>query len=269
MRKTLRSVRLGLAAVAVTSTLVLSACSSGSGDGNLLETFGQAADVTGAAETVHMRLEVRFEEVPGADGISLVTEGESTIDGKQSRLTLTQLGQEIEGLVVDETYYYKFPGLPDGKTWARLTFDEVQEATGLDIGAATNQNPTDVLARLAASGDIEKIGDEEIDGVATTHYHAIIDVVAANRQIDLASDEALEQMKGLFGDSYPVDVWIDDDGYLRRMTFAIDLANAPEPPAGMPTEGRIVVEMTLSAFGEPIDVIAPPEEDVIDFADLD
>jgi hypothetical protein len=269
MRKTFRSVRLGLAAVAVTSVLVLSGCGGGSGDGSLLETFAQAAEITGAAETVHIKLEVQFDDVPGADGITVVTEGESTIDGKQSRLTMTQLGQEIEALVVDETYYYKFPGLPDGKTWARLTFDEVQEATGLDVAAATNQNPTEVLARLAASGEIEKIGDEEIDGVATTHYRAVVDIEAMNEQSGVASDKALEQMKALFGPSYPADIWIDDDGYLRRMTFAIDLANAPDPPSGTPAEGRIVIEMTMSAFGEPIDVIAPPEEDVIDFADLD
>jgi hypothetical protein len=148
-----------------------------------------------------------------------------------------------------------------------MTFDEFEEISGIDVGAAASQNPTDSLDRLAASGDIEKVGDEDVDGVATTHYRAVVDLDAVNAKSQVMSDEALAQTKKLVGDSYPIDVWIDADGYMRRMNYTIDLAQAPDPPAGL-DEGKIVYEITMTDFGAPIDVQAPPEDQVIDFADL-
>jgi hypothetical protein len=249
--------------------LLGAACGDSDSDGGegLFQTFAAAAETTGSAGSAHMTLEMRLEDVPNADGFSVVTDGETSMDGTTARFTISQLGQELESLIVDETYYFKIPGLPDGKTWTRMTFDDYEEMTGLDVGAAASQKPTDALARLSASGDIDEVGDEEVDGVPTTHYRAIVDLDAANAQMGFASEEALEQTKKLVGDSYPIDVWIDEDGYMRRMIFVIDLAEAPDPPAGLST-GRIITEMTMSDFGAPLDVQAPPDDEVIDFSEI-
>jgi len=46
----------------------------------------------------------------------------------------------------------------------------------MDLDAATGLAPGGSLGALEASGDIQEIGAGEIDGFATTHYRAIIDV---------------------------------------------------------------------------------------------
>jgi hypothetical protein len=53
------------------------------------------------------------------------------------------------------------------------------------------------------------------------------------------------------------------------MTYFVDLAEAPNPPPGMPTEGRIVYELTMTDYGVPLSVEAPPDDEVVDFSELD
>jgi hypothetical protein len=247
---------------------VLAACGGGgSDDGNLLETFAAAAETTGSASSMHMDMTVTFEDVPGVPDDGMVTSSDVSMDGLTGRGVTTTFDQEIEFLMVDDHIYYAIPGLPDGATWLRLTYDDLAEFSGVDVSAASEQSPTEVLARLQASGDIERVGEEDLDGVATTRYRAVIDVDRLGDD-GVVSEAAIEQLRGLTGDTYEMDVWIDGDGYLRRMSYAIDLANAPEPPAGMPSEGSIQYDITMSDFGAPLDVTAPPEDEVVDFADI-
>jgi hypothetical protein len=264
-----RSLLRALAALLVGALAVFATACSGGDDDSVFDTVAAAAETTGSAETLQMRFVIGFEDIPEMGDLEQVTEGQFSVDGSLGRGTTSQVGQEIDFLIVDETYYYALPDLPDGATWVRMTFDELAELTGVDVGASPETGASDALARLTSMGDIEEVGDEDVDGTATTHYRGTINLDRMAEENDgMFSDDAVEQARGLFGDDYPVDVWIDGDGYMRKMVYAVDLATAPDPPAGMPSRGRIVYTLTMSAFGEPLDVQAPPEDDVVDMSDL-
>jgi hypothetical protein len=269
MQTTTRFHRSLVAVLAVVLSAFVTSCGGGGGDDDLLVTLSRAAETTGSAETVRMAMTITFEDVPGVPDEPSVTDALTAVDGSAGRGTTTMQGQDIEFLWVDQAYYYEVPGLPDGAKWMRLSFDDLEDLTGIDIASLSNESPTDALARLTAAGDVEEVGDEEVGGFSTTHYSVTVDLERMNESLDgYMSDEALEMTKGMFGDTYPMDVWIDGDGFVRKMRWVADLSHATDPPPGMPSEGRIVFEMTMSDFGEPLGVTAPPEDEVVDFSDL-
>src|SRR5690606_36685311 len=142
-----------------------------------------------------------------------------------------------------------------------------ERLTGLDVSASANQSPTETLKRLRASGKVEDVGGEEIDDVDTTHYRATVDIDAM-AQFGGMSDDLLEQTRGLLGDTYDLDVWVDADGDVARMTWFVDLSASPDLPVGIPDEGDIHYTITTSDFGAPVDVSAPPESQVVHIRDL-
>ena len=81
---------------------------------------------------------VGFEMVVSADGEQMsriVSQG--TADGSRARMTVDVPGVgEMQVLLVDGTYYYGFPGLPDGIEWASMSADEVAAISGVDPTAA-------------------------------------------------------------------------------------------------------------------------------------
>ncbi|MFN7148621.1 MAG: hypothetical protein ACK4V6_03990 [Microthrixaceae bacterium] len=83
----------------------------------------------------------------------------------------------MQVLLVDGTYYYGFPGLPDGIEWASMSADELAEISGIDPRAAGAQDPTKAFEALSAvSDEVEVVGEEQIGGVDTTHYRFTADV---------------------------------------------------------------------------------------------
>jgi hypothetical protein len=255
-------------ALAAALAMVAGACGGGDDEGGVLDTFASAVEATNAAETVRTRFTISFDDVPGVPPGGIVTDGVSTMDGTRGEGTFSQFGEELDFLIVDEAYYYAFPDLPEGKSWVRITFEELKAQSGLDVSAAAQQSPTDALSVLQASGEVTEVGDEDLDGVATTRYRGRIDIASANEETGFASEELVEQMRGLMGDSYDMDVWIDGEGLVRKMQWSVDLSESPDPPVGMPDEGFIRYEMELFDFDQPLDVEAPPESEVASLAEL-
>jgi hypothetical protein len=245
---------------------LLSGC--GSEKGGVFDNFAAAVETTGSARTMRSRLEIRYDGVAGVPDHKEITDMVMSTHPVRGEGTVTQGGQAIEMIVADEAYYYAVPGLPDGKKWVRVTFEQLWGQMGVDVGAASDQDPTKAFDTLRASGDVRKVGEEKIDGTRTTRYVATVEVDRLADRVGAFSNELVDQMKGLFGDSYPVQVWVDDAGYVRRMTYEMDLAEAPEPPEDMPATGVIRYEFRFSDFGMPVDVTVPPAAQVIDVDDL-
>jgi len=119
---------------------------------------------------------------------------------------------------------------------------------GVDLSALTTQSPTKLLSRLQASGEVTKVGDETIDGTATTHYRAKLDVAKLSKVAPLAN-----------GTYRPLDIWIaKDDGYVRRMhmSYAIKVANA--------SAQSITVTVDFSDFGKSVSVSVPAASATVD-----
>lgn len=109
-----------------------------------------------------------------------------------------------------------------------------------------------------ADGDIDIVGDDDIDGVAVTHYQVTVDLMAALDALDGADRAALQAAIDRLGsDSLVVEVWIDDDGVVRRLSSDIDLGG-----------GRTLsVTLDFEDFGSPVRIRVPRERSVVETAE--
>ena len=119
----------------------------------------------------------------------------------------------------------------------------------------------------AAGGDIEKVGEEDVRGVATTHYKATIDferypelVPADERAAARASMRQLIKLTG--ARTAPVEVWVDDDDLVRRLEQTTKLTIPGAGPMSM------VQQLELYDFGTKVDIDVPDPAEVADMTDL-
>jgi len=182
---------------------------------------------------------------------------------------------KLEAIQDGDTVYIRFPlmakDLPGGKTWIK---GDAKALSGADagqlsqFGSFAGTDPRDVLGLLkAVSGSIEAVGSEKIRGVETSHYRATIDtskveqlVPEAQRQSLGGVDQAAKQA-GLT--ELPLDVWIDADQRLRKLSIDLD---AKQPGTDQSVKASLVVE--LYDYGTPLDVELPPADQVVDAATL-
>jgi hypothetical protein len=129
-------------------------------------------------------------------------------------------------------------------------------------GAGMSASPTQQLDALKdASYQVAEIGPERVNGVATTHYRALID-------IGKLTDELKSEVSGEFGDlieesmdqvsSATVDVWIDADGLLRRETSN----------SAMGSLGSFTMTMDFSHYGIRPEIQVPSGSEVYDLTPL-
>lgn len=302
--------RYGLfALLLVVAAVMAAACGSSGGDGSFAEqeeptepTPIEAVQVAYRTTTEAKTAKVAFEttisglpvgpngaKAPGqtADG-SLRMIGEGVVDFENQAGSTTMQGPlgEVEVRTIGGTAYQRMPEafraqMPGQKPWIRMDLDEMmREQYGASLselqGNASN-DPAQQLGYLRGVSDsVEEIGSEEIRGVQTTHYRAEVDLEkAAAEQEGEPARQAYEKLEQQLGQStLPVDVWIDDEGLVRRYEMSMDM---PLPnPAGAPSspdaerggEAKVTVAQELYDFGTPVSVEPPPADQTADFADL-
>jgi hypothetical protein len=246
-----------------------------------IDPVAQAADKSAGAGGVNVHLDAAFT-VAGqsasfsADGAFDGNEGEMTLDFG-SLFAQAGLGGDGTAKVVSteeggkQIVYMQMPALtgmflPAGKTWMKLDVQEAAKSLGTSGSSsflgASNQNPAEAFELLKKVASVTEVGHETLDGVATTHYRADVDVESALTQAG-APASALEAVKSAgLGDTIPVDVWVgDDDGYIRKFTISYDAA-----AMGQTLNGEMT--MTLSDYGSDVSVEAPPSDQVFDATSL-
>jgi hypothetical protein len=127
--------------------------------------------------------------------------------------------------------------------------------------SAGTQNFGDQLAALRGAGDVQETGHEVIRGVETTRYHAEIDTQRALDRVDAADRDSVQKALELFGDSMPMDVWIDGDGLPRRVAMKIRTTAAGQ---SISVDERI----DFYDFGADVSVEAPPADEVMPMTDF-
>jgi hypothetical protein len=159
--------------------------------------------------------------------------------------------------------------LPAGKSWIRLDLGKYLKKEGVDLTRvmqSSSADPTQMLDVLRRTSEPQLVGTEQVGGESTSHYQATVDVA---RLIATSKDPvvraSLKRAAALAGKgSYPVDVWIDGQGYLRRMqtTDWQTLPDARRTP--------VVVTATedLSDFGSGATVGVPSGPSVVGLEDV-
>ena len=133
-------------------------------------------------------------------------------------------------------------------------------------GVNVNQfgsGPDAFLSFFLGVDSIEETGRFVIRGVETTRFSGVIDLDQALALSDPAERAALQAQideLGAYGlGSLPLDVWIDDDGYLRKFTMTFDFSELGGL-AGGPTE--MYVSLELFNFGDAVSITLPPADEV-------
>ena len=255
-----------LALIALT---LLGGC-GGAADPSLFATAVRNTEAAGGAEVVFsMRME--------APGLSepIVMNGSGVEDASQRRGHLTfELGSmgTMEVVADDLTMYIRsemFGAALGGKEWMKIDIRRAGSSMGLDLGGSGQfgQSASEQLRMLrAVSGDVSDEGHEQVAGTETTHYSATVDLrrypdVLPEDQRE-AARKGIERLIELTGQSeIPMDVWIDGDQRVRRMTWKQSMRQGP-----------VDVKMEITAeyvrFGVPVDIDVPGEADVFDATEL-
>ena len=265
-----------LSTVFIVLLLVLApACAKASAQ----ERIAQAATKTTEAGSARFAMTMSMQG--GAQEVTVDAEGAMEFASQKVAMTMNlgELGAQagmdtIEMLSEGQTIYMKFPNheqlrLPT--PWLKMDLGELTGVPGMESLSQLNSNdPSKTLEMLrGVSEDVEEIGTEDVRGTSTTHYKANMDLNKAIAEIPEEDREALEQQFEQLGtDTVPTEVWIDDEGLLRRQTSTVDLSKVKGAASGGAAPTEMVIEMELFDFGAEVDVDAPPKAEVTDFAEL-
>jgi len=159
-------------------------------------------------------------------------------------------------------------GVPADK-WVRV------ETASLSDGNLVTGGATDPLAAaelLRGARRVTYVGKSEFAGVAVRHYRGIIDMTAAARAASPASRQSLAAAaKGFAKDQVPFDVYLDDQGRIRKVRHRFSFVNAnvdAKGAAAAPGKSgkREVVDVAsttlLYGFGVPANIELPDTRDI-------
>ncbi len=219
-----------------------------------------AYDRTAEAETARMTLKTRTT----AEGKTVSVNGEGVIDlaDGDSEMTLTAEGQKIEQRVIDGTVYQKVPeaqqaNVPGNKPWIKIDLKKAAQQNGGGSGGATQVNDpaeTAGFAKGVTDKDVKKIGTEKVDGTNTTRYRVTIDIDKLAGPGDRAK---AEQLKKQLGPTLPMDVWLDDDGRIRRQQMDMRMKAPDGSGAGGPQKADVRTVIEYSDFGTELEADPP------------
>ncbi|MCX5439021.1 MULTISPECIES: DUF1396 domain-containing protein [unclassified Streptomyces] len=254
------------------------ACTSSGGDGKAGSSprTAAAAAVLKATENGERLTSFGYRmtgEVPGSGRI----DGEAAISVKPMamRMRMTSPDQGSDGTLemrVTGGALYMGGGRSaaketDGRSWLKFDISgpAAQEAAATNpLAGQVNQNPAEQVTFLNGSKDLERVGEESVEGEQTAHYKGTVtldqmresykDEDAATRK---RRDQNLSVYEVLGVDKLVVDLWVDQDDRTKRFRTR-----------GAADKGRFDMTMTFFAYDKPVTVRAPAAADVVDLAQM-
>jgi hypothetical protein len=268
-----------------------------------------AANATEQAGSAQVSLVVRADGVtgigdaaaaPGAGDQSITVDGAGTFDGGEARLVAhlpAPLG-DVQLLSNANDVYVSAPpqlaSLTGDKPWihvSRGTLEQLAASAGNGsgveaLGASVAFDPTAALAYLrSVSQDVQVVGQETVRGVETTHYHGTISPSRLAAQLPEGSQrDAVGRAAAAANQDLPVDVWIDGQGRLAKLTISVDLGRLDVTgPQGTATNGTLpasgqsgsthptgvaTADLEVWDYGAQVDTTPPPADQVTDLTSL-
>ncbi|WP_406496597.1 hypothetical protein OG936_20915 [Streptomyces sp. NBC_00846] len=152
-----------------------------------------------------------------------------------------------------------------GKHWINYAYADLAKLAGASGEAMKQQmqntTPDQGVKSLLASGDVKKVGQEDVRGVSTTHYSGTVDVAALTAKNSRLDADQLDQLKKQLNDAgittEQVDIWVDENDLLVKKT-----------ERGQMKTGELNSTVYYSDYGTKVAVEAPPANDTVDFTDL-
>jgi hypothetical protein len=233
-----------------------------------------AADRTAAAKNADVSLTGDL----AAQGQTIPVNGTGSIDFADQSflldLTIPGFGA-IEERYVGEIIYVKVPTQEaaqfGGKAWLKVDPSTFGTSSQNPFGSLDSSNPTQILNTLQGAGTVTKVGDEDVRGVHTVHYRADVDIAKAADKQGLTPEKKQQLQQELGGQTtVPEDVWLDDQGLVRRL--AIDVTATPKAgtsTGAAPGPIKTKVQMEFFDYGRATSAIsAPPADQVTDLGQI-
>ena len=287
----MRSMRVGFAAAVVAAAgIAVAACGSspvpgaaGSSSSSTTKAAAPASPVDAieaayTSTTSAGTAKVSMDMAMSVQGTKVDFGGDGVMDfaSKTGNITLSAMGMTMEARMIDGIEYLHMPsgltGSTTTKPWVRLDMNKaVQDKFGASlsqINGGSTSDPTQMLSYLQGVGsDIHNDGPATVDGTATTHYTATMSLDALARKQHL-SQNTVSTLEKAIGMTMTMQLWIDGQNRLRQMSYnqTMNPDALGGSGAGGAKTGPITATMTmkLSDFGTPVNVTAPPADQVTD-----
>ncbi|AZM50910.1 DUF1396 domain-containing protein [Streptomyces sp. WAC 06738] len=272
---------LGAAALALTA---FTACGDDDGDGKAGGRKGgnaaQPVDVTPAAAVRKATekaedftsLEYRMAgDVPGEG--TMEGTGAISMDPPAMQMKMTVDGAtadesgEVEIRLVDDAMYMnagpEAAAELDGKTWLKIGMSDGGAGGGenplLELKQA-DDNPAEEAQMMNAAEDLERVGEEKVEGVRTTRYTGTItlddlraDLEGKDAKTKKDRQEQIDEMAEQGVDEFTMDMWIDGEDHTKQFRMQAETK-----------EGPLDTTMTFLSYNEPVTVEAPPAAETAD-----
>ncbi|MEU9142732.1 hypothetical protein [Streptomyces sp. NPDC048349] len=155
----------------------------------------------------------------------------------------------------------------DGK-WLKFDLKALapEQAKQLDsLGSAQQgQNPADTADSLSAAKDLAKVGEETVDGQKTTHLAGTVTLEDLRAASAASAPEAKERqeknIKALEAEgikSLTLDIWIDEADQAKQVRTR-----------GAGNSGPMDLTIKFLDVNKPVEITAPPADQVIDLAEM-
>jgi len=262
-----RKARFGIgAAGAAAAALALAGCSGGgaspasataSGSSSATNTFTDAntaalallsevMDKANSAGTVRIQGTV----TSATTGIMTLSGQEQYSPGLKMSMTMQVQDQSMSEVLIGSTFYMEYPQLSaelGGRPWGEIDLSKANGALGSLSSLATtarNYNPTTQLQALLASDRVVNFGPETVDGQLVDQPGGLTASQAASLKATLQAAGVTSEQVDLFlaADEVPVEV----------------------KSVSQSSSGQISTDMHLSGWGEPVQIGAPPANQVFD-----
>ncbi|HUF59919.1 MAG TPA: hypothetical protein VMR89_10655 [Actinomycetota bacterium] len=270
--------RKSFASLAV-SAVLLAACADVPAPVNPRDAVLNAMRAVYEMETLHQELEMSMS----AAGEDLSFSGESDVDNVRKRIDMTMdmgmLGGEMQILMDGGVIYMRWPVFEDvGTEWVSMDPSKMDPAAAAQFGGfgMGTTDPSAYVGLFAGVFDVKASGEQELDGVSTTHYVGSIDLAkvlegfsdVVGEDVDAVTKKQLEMAVEQFSllgidKKIPFEIWIDEDGLPRRQRITMDFGDL------VPGTEEASMEMTVdfSDFGQPVDIEIPRPSEVTDMTE--
>lgn len=175
---------------------------------------------------------------------------------------------EIEFRQIGDRVFLKFPFFTAmfgaATDWISMPAEDGEEFTsGFEFAPTDPDEFLDVYRD--ADAEVEDLGEEEVNGVAATHYRITFDL----EKLELTAEELAElEESGIFTEGIlPIELWISEEGYVIRMLMEID-GTTVEAPAGEEFES-MTLRYDFFDINEPVAIDEPPASEVTAIEDLE